>query len=223
MFTPELPFAIGMMWGVIIYSVRLFSSATDLPSWAKPALDGLLALNIDILMDAIAIRLGFWDWKYGFQMQYFGVPYANFWAWFWVVFIFSASLPRLLPGTNRFIIWLVPAGSILVSIPLVLATDYLIIFLSSYALLYILAIFFTLGAALLVVLFLSPSFLESATDPIIFIVPLSIYLYFIIAGIFSGAIAHPPLLSVLSILVLGIALYYYKGIILRWLSEKKYR
>ena len=56
---------------------------------ARPLLDGLLALNIDLALDAVAIRLGFWDWGQGFSFQYFGVPYANFWAWFWVVTSFS--------------------------------------------------------------------------------------------------------------------------------------
>ncbi|MCK4897217.1 MAG: carotenoid biosynthesis protein, partial [Anaerolineales bacterium] len=85
----ELPLAVGVAWGTIIYSVRLFSDASSLPLWLRPVLDGLLALNIDLAMDAVAIRLGMWDWGMGFRNQYFGVPYANFWAWFWVVFSFS--------------------------------------------------------------------------------------------------------------------------------------
>ena len=79
----EVPLSVGVAWGCIIYSVRLFSDASSLPLAARPIFDGLLALNIDLSMDAIAIRLGMWDWGQGFQAGYFGVPYANFWAWFW--------------------------------------------------------------------------------------------------------------------------------------------
>ena len=54
----EVPIVIGVSWGLIIYSVRLFSEATSLPGWARPLLVGLLALEIDLAMDTVAIRLG---------------------------------------------------------------------------------------------------------------------------------------------------------------------
>ena len=44
----DVPLAIGVAWGCILYSTRLFSDATSLPEWARPVLDGLLALNIDL-------------------------------------------------------------------------------------------------------------------------------------------------------------------------------
>ena len=53
-----VPVVVGVAWGTIIYSVRSFSDKTNLPEWARPVLDGLMALNIDLSMDAIAIRLG---------------------------------------------------------------------------------------------------------------------------------------------------------------------
>jgi hypothetical protein len=79
-------------------------------------LDGLLALNIDLGMDAVATRLGMWDWGLGPAYEYFGVPYANFWAWFWVVVSFSTGLRLLtrLPGwIGR---WLAPPGAIVVGV-----------------------------------------------------------------------------------------------------------
>ena len=92
----NIPLMIGVAWGVIIYSARHFSDSTDLPAWARPILDGLLALNIDLAMDTIAIRLGMWNWGVSLQRGFFGVPYANFWAWFWVVVSFSAAIRLLL-------------------------------------------------------------------------------------------------------------------------------
>jgi len=121
-----VPVVVGVAWGTIIYSVRSFSDKTNLPEWARPVLDGLMALNIDLSMDAIAIRLGLWDWGNGFDYQYFGVPYNNFWAWFWVVFSFSASLRLLskLPGFWGH--WFSPAGAIICGTTGVLITNHLI-------------------------------------------------------------------------------------------------
>src|SRR5947199_9956409 len=43
----DVPLMVGVGWGVIIYSARLFSDETNLPEWARPVLDGLLGLNVD--------------------------------------------------------------------------------------------------------------------------------------------------------------------------------
>jgi hypothetical protein len=59
----DVPLCIGVAWSCILYSVIEFSDAGSLPYWSPPILDGLLALNIDLALDAIAIRLGFWDWE----------------------------------------------------------------------------------------------------------------------------------------------------------------
>ncbi len=32
----EVPIAIGVSWGLIIYSARLFSDTTSLPGWPRP-------------------------------------------------------------------------------------------------------------------------------------------------------------------------------------------
>lgn len=56
-----VPLCIGVAWkSRIIYSAMEFSDASSLPYWLRPILDGLLALNIDLALDAIAIRFGFW-------------------------------------------------------------------------------------------------------------------------------------------------------------------
>lgn len=70
----DVPLCIGVAWGCILYSAMQFSDGSGLPYWTCPVLDGLLALNIDLALDAVAIRLGFWDWDQGIEFQYFGVP-----------------------------------------------------------------------------------------------------------------------------------------------------
>ena len=82
------PISIGLFWMCIIYSAMETSDRLKIKIWTRPFLDGLLALNIDLAMDAVAIRLGFWYW--GIQGQWYGVPYANFFGWFNFVFAYSA-------------------------------------------------------------------------------------------------------------------------------------
>jgi uncharacterized membrane protein len=85
-----VPLCIGVSWGMIIYTAMETSDRFALPWYLRPILDALLALTIDLSMDAIAIRLGFWTW--GQAGPWFGVPLGNFYAWFIVVFGFSLLL-----------------------------------------------------------------------------------------------------------------------------------
>ncbi|GAC1434534.1 MAG: carotenoid biosynthesis protein [Ktedonobacteraceae bacterium] len=97
-----VPLAIAVGWGIILYSSMAFADSLAFPTWAAPALVGLLGLNIDLTMDAVAIRLNMWHWL-GFSgnQEWFGVPYANFYAWFIVLCSCSALLWRVRPLTMR--------------------------------------------------------------------------------------------------------------------------
>jgi hypothetical protein len=86
----DVPLCIGVSWGMIIYTAMETSDRFALPWYLRPILDALLALTIDLSMDAIAIRLGFWTW--GQAGPWFGVPLGNFYAWFIIVFGFSLLL-----------------------------------------------------------------------------------------------------------------------------------
>jgi hypothetical protein len=86
------PICIGLGWAVIIYSGMEFVKHLEMPDYARPFLVGLLALNLDLAMDAIAIRLGFWNWVIPLDWQWFGVPWGNFWAWYIVVVSYSGFL-----------------------------------------------------------------------------------------------------------------------------------
>ncbi|MGA1820883.1 MAG: carotenoid biosynthesis protein, partial [Thermoplasmatota archaeon] len=48
----------------------------------KGLLAGVLAVSIDVGIDAIFVAYGLWKWTEG---QWFGVPLANFTAWFMAV------------------------------------------------------------------------------------------------------------------------------------------
>src|SRR5215203_1552943 len=85
-----VPLCIGVSWGLIIYTAMESSDRFALPWYLRPIVDALLALTIDLSMDAIAIRLGLWIW--GQAGSWFGVPLGNFYAWFLVVLGFSLLL-----------------------------------------------------------------------------------------------------------------------------------
>jgi hypothetical protein len=196
----EVPLMVGVAWGVIIYSVRLFSAASTLPLWARPILDGLLALNIDLAMDTIAIRWGMWDWSIPLDAAFYGVPYANFWAWFWVIFFFSSGLNWINKLSLPWKALLVPAGALIIGLLGVLGTNALIVFVIPRAW-YLLTIGIVLSGALLLILALRPQFNRTQLNPLVLLVPLVFHLYFLIAGLLSGVILDPPALLAVSLMM----------------------
>ena len=214
----EVPLMVGVGWGVIIYGVRLFSDATTLPEWARPLLDGLLALNIDLALDALAIRLGMWDWGLGLKAQYFGVPFVNFWAWFWVVFAFSAGL-RVMARPETFAgRWLGPVGALALGMVDILAMNSLITTVAPAW--YVPTIGLTLGVALAVVLSLRPRMGREPADPLAFWVPFVFHAFCLAAGLISGALFQPPVLLVISLAMFGFALALHRQMWAGWARSK---
>jgi uncharacterized membrane protein len=99
----QAPLAIGLGWAVIIYSAMRISDAYGLQEWVKPFFDAIQAILIDLSMDVIAIRLGFWRWPIPLTDGWFGVPAGNFFGWMLVVVIYS--------GLTRFVRHLVKKNS----------------------------------------------------------------------------------------------------------------
>jgi uncharacterized membrane protein len=120
----EVPLCLGVGWGVILYSAMATSDGWNVLPTQRPFVDALLAWNIDLSMDAIAIRLGFWTWHgYG---RWFGVPRANFFAWYVVVASFSAFSRWLRSWQNRRgLRWIYPFVAILLSLATLLTLDML--------------------------------------------------------------------------------------------------
>ncbi len=211
----DVPLAIGMGWGVVICSVSEIAETSGLPVLARPVLSGLLALNIDLSMDAIAIRLGMWDWGKPLNSGFFGVPFGNFWAWFWVVFSFSSAVILLersrLPGRR----WLAPLGGIILGVLGVLATNYFIVYVVPKQL-YKATVFGVIGAALLLVLISRPRLDLERASPSAFWTPFSFHVYFLAAGLISGAVFRPPWILAVSGSMFGLSLALHAPRILRF-------
>jgi len=205
----DVPLCIGVAWGCILYSVMEFSNASSLPYFARPILDGLLALNIDLALDAVAIRFGFWNWGQGLSFQYFGVPYANFWAWFWVIFFFSLGY-RLFARRRDWVgIWLSPIVALIVGLLGVLGTNALIAYRIPFAY-HGLTVAVLLVVALVSVIALRPRFYLIPIPSLVFWVPFLTHAYIFVAGLVSGIILDPPFLLLAGLVMFGVAFYLHR-------------
>lgn len=202
----DVPLCVGIAWGCILYSAMEFSDASSVPYWARPILDGLLALNIDLTLDAVAIRLGFWDWGQGLKFQYFGVPYANFWAWFWVVFSFSLGYRLLAHREDWVVRWLSPLLALIVGLAGVLGTNVIIAFEIPFED-HKLFVAVSLSLALILVITMRPRFYIKPVPSLVFWIPFLTHAYILIAGLISGVILHPLFLLLMGLVMIGVALY----------------
>ena len=212
------PLCIGVGWAIIIYSAMEFADAMRMPVSACPFLAGFLALNIDAGMDVVAIRLGFWNWVIPLDMQWFGVPYGNFWAWFIVVTSFSGFLylfRSLGWNVSKRILkrWGYPLISLVGSILVLAFSNWFFVTLFGRSDFGSTMAFLALLVAGAVVLYLSrPAFVPSARiNWVSLAVPLVFHTYFVLLGFIKGYFIAIPLLAVVGVLMwaIGIGLHLY--------------
>jgi uncharacterized membrane protein len=214
-----VPLCIGVAWGSIIFSVMEFSDATTLPRWARPLLDGLLALNIDLALDTVAIRLGFWSWGRPFTFQFFGVPFANYLAWFWVAASFSAGYRLLAYNRSRSLSLLAGPLGILVGLLVVIATNAAMAFaIPIYQHIY-LAVLIPI-MAIIIVLSRQPALRERQMPAMATVVPLLTFIYLLAAGFISGIFIESPDLLIINLAMLSVLLWVHWPAIRHWLAFK---
>lgn len=223
----DVPLCIGVAWSVILYSVMEFSDASTLSYWLRPALDGLLAVSIDLAMDTTAIRLGMWDWGQGLTKQYFGVPYANYWAWFWVIAFFSFGYRLLARRTDWVGRWLSAFLALLIGLVGVLATNAFITFVIPLIVYRLVITVILLLSALILVWAKRPIFYDKPVSSLVFWIPFSFHLYFGVVGMISGILFGTPILFVVSLVIFLVSLFIHQKSlpsakqILQFFSAKK--
>jgi hypothetical protein len=196
-----------------------FSNASTVPYWARPVLDGLLALNIDLALDTVAIRFGFWDWGQGLKFQFFGVPYANFWAWFWVVFSFSLGYRLLAHREDWAVKWLSPLMALIVGLGGVMGSNIIIAFGVPFED-HILLVAVTLSLALFTIASMRPRFYLKPAPSLVLWIPFLTHLYILIAGVVSGVILDPPVLIWIGLLMTAIGYYLHQPTIQHFLERR---
>lgn len=104
-----VPLWVAVGWGTIIYVAMTASDKMNLPWFLAPAVDGLLAVSLDVTIDPVAEALGWWHWHDG--GEFFGVPYDNFIGWVMIVSFYSFAVRagfRLWPPTSKLREFFVP-------------------------------------------------------------------------------------------------------------------
>jgi len=85
----NVPVCIALLWALILAGSMAISDRIGLPPFIRPFLDAVIAVWIDLSVDAIAIRFDYWTWIIPLDEGWFGVPAGNLYAWMWVAFCYS--------------------------------------------------------------------------------------------------------------------------------------
>jgi uncharacterized membrane protein len=214
MIAGTVPLCIGVSWGIILYTAMATSDCFGIVWYLRPIVDALLALTIDLSMDAIAIRLGFWTWRSA--GEWFGVPLGNFYAWFIVVAGFSLLLRLGLlssyAGSWRLLSDIAIA---VVSIPLVLfgLTSTLgpsLALVAQGGVAWLLIGLLLGGSTLLAIWAAHHTARDHPLDLVLLCVPACFHIFFLGALFWAGINWQVPLLIPISILMLS------AGLLLHW-------
>jgi len=213
-----VPLAAAVGWGIILYSAMAFAESLAFPLWAAPALVGLLGLNIDLTMDAVAIRLNMWRWlDYTGNQEWFGVPYANFYAWFIVLCSCSALLWRVRPLTMQ-PGWrgpLAALGALLGSVVILILLDELVVQYDRHGgitwlpvVIVVIGAFVVVGRGLWVMRTVArPSARETPMNVLIpTIVPFYFHFFFISMLFVAGIAVHLPALLGISLAMVAVSI-----------------
>lgn len=79
----ETPLIIGLNWVFVIAGAYSLSSKIFNTTGSKVLMTGLLAVAFDVILEPVAINLGYWNWEGGY------IPMQNFVAWFVLAMIFG--------------------------------------------------------------------------------------------------------------------------------------
>lgn len=214
----QSPLVIGMGWAVIGISVMWFTDKLNTSEWSRPFLDAGLALLIDLSMDAVAIRdrytfdgelLGMWNWGLPLQgswseIEWFGVPFGNFVAWWAIIFMMSTMLrfgryARRWYTKAYYLDWLYPIVALVAALAIFLAL--LLGFTHMFGDSTLLVL---LSASLMVSLFSVKGVRKNLSwrfDAPVFLVPLSFHIFFLVLMIWRGLFKDTLMILGISIVV----------------------
>jgi uncharacterized membrane protein len=82
-------FVLSMSGFVIFHEVLLSTRGAVV----QAAASGLFALNVDLMLDPAASANNLWIWQTG-SFSYLGVPLANFFGWFLLIFVYDIIVGR---------------------------------------------------------------------------------------------------------------------------------
>jgi len=216
------PLVIAVGWAVIISSSMAFSDHIQLSEPARPVLDALLALKIDLTFDTIAIRLGLWSWTgVGQDQQWFGVPWVNFAAWFIIVWSYSGFVRALRCWqTDSVRSWLyAPFAAALSLLTLVASSELYRIMAGSIDNTAVSSVLLAVGSGLIVLYHRPRLIYRGRPAQIITVVPAAIHTFAIVAGIGAGIFDRQPILALVGMIMLVLSMGIH---LLPWLRSRHF-
>lgn len=207
----DVPLVIGFGWGAILYSGIQTAGAIGIDDRTQPWFVGLFALHIDLAIDAVAIRIPFWQWTP--PGLWFGVPLGNFVGWFLVAMLFAAAWQQV---RRR----VVPQGLALVALgtgAMLGAVVPLIVLLEGWTTFAetpttkIVLLSAMLGLAALVVARHGTA--NATPDARLTAVPALYHLWYLGYGVVLGIFTETPLLLVISLAMLTLTVFLHLGVL----------
>jgi uncharacterized membrane protein len=187
-----VPYAIGFMWAILIYTAMRTTDLMGLPEHIKPVADATLVAAVDLAMDPVAVSLGLWHW--GIPGHWFGIPLANYFGWYNAVFIFSI----IWRGSDYYIKkWegIIPkeklvgirAVTVVILATIVLGISLLVYYLNlSVSLQVMLLVGMFLGGAVLIAIYLPKLRTDHAPLPYLLLPIFAIFMFFFLAMLYLG-------------------------------------
>ncbi len=96
----NIPVWVAVGWSLIIYAASWTAQRLNVPRFVQPIVAGYLAVNVDLSLDPIASRYGFWCWA-PTPASFAGVPFHNFDLWVVVVAVYAGTVRWVLRLANR--------------------------------------------------------------------------------------------------------------------------
>lgn len=78
----DTPLLIGLLWFMLIQSIGVMLSGWKMNDYLKSLIGGIFMVGIDLLIEPVAMKLGFWSWEGNL------IPLQNYLAWFIISFLF---------------------------------------------------------------------------------------------------------------------------------------
>lgn len=85
----DVPIIIGFNWVVIMLGAIGIASRIHQSTLRIALLTATFAVLFDIMLEPVAVKLGYWTWEHGF------IPLQNYYAWFAIAFLVSLFSSKL--------------------------------------------------------------------------------------------------------------------------------
>lgn len=82
------PLLIGLNWLMLTYMAGTLATYLPVPGFVRALVAALLVVGVDVCIEPVAVRLGWWTWQYNV------IPLQNFKAWFALALILQVYFNR---------------------------------------------------------------------------------------------------------------------------------